>query len=77
MDLTIKLPSEAEVILESIARIRALSPEERVRSFRRFLRSGFRILQKSSKAAWARRYAEEQEILAQKYIREFMARHGG
>ena len=28
------------------------------------------------KAAWAKQYAEEQEILAQRNIREFIARHG-
>ncbi len=30
----------------------------------------------SPKAAWAKQYAEEQELLAQRNIREFIARHG-
>jgi hypothetical protein len=76
MDLPVKFPSETEVILEDVARFRALSPEERMRSYRSLLRSAALLARKSPKAAWARQYAEEQEILAQQNIREFMARHG-
>jgi hypothetical protein len=76
MDLPIKFPSETEVILEDVARFRALGPEEQVRSLRDFLRSGAVIMRRSPKAAWARQYAEEQEILAQRIVREFIARHG-
>ena len=76
MDLPVKFPSETEVILEDVARFRVLSPEDRIRSFRSFLKSASSIARRSPKAAWARQYAEEQEILAQKNIREFMARHG-
>jgi hypothetical protein len=76
MDLPVKFPSETEVILEDVARFRALSPEERIRSFRGLLRSAAMIGRKSPKADWARQYAEEQEILAQKNIREFLARNG-
>ena len=32
MDLPVKFPSETEVILEDVARFRAISPEERMRS---------------------------------------------
>ena len=32
MDLPVKFPSETEVILEDVARFRALSPRERIRS---------------------------------------------
>jgi hypothetical protein len=76
MDLPVKFPSETEVILEDVARFRTLSPGERIRSFRSFLKSAALIARKSPKAAWARQYAEEQETLAQKNIREFLARHG-
>ena len=76
MDLPVKFPSETEVILEDVARFRALSPRERIRSFRSLLHSAALIARKSPKAAWARQYAEEQEILAQKNIREFLTRHG-
>jgi hypothetical protein len=76
MDLPIKFPSETEVILEDVARFRALSPSEQVRALVGLLRAGDRIRQISPKSSWAAQYAEEQEILAQQRIREFFARHG-
>ena len=76
MDLPVKFPSETEVILDDVARFRALTPEEQLRSLRGLLHTGARILRNSSKAAWAKQYAEEQEVLAQRAIREFLARHG-
>lgn len=76
MDLPIKFPSETEVILEDVARFRALTPEGRFRSIRSLLNAGALIREKSPKAAWARQYAEEQESLAQRATQEFLARHG-
>jgi hypothetical protein len=76
MDLPIKFPSETEVILEDVARFRALSPRERFQSICSLLTMGDHIRRISPKAAWAEQYAEEQEILAQRNIREFLARHG-
>lgn len=76
MELPIKFPSETEVILEDVARFRALPPSERVRAIRSLLRAGDRIRQISPKAAWAAQYTEEQEVLAQDRIREFLERHG-
>lgn len=76
MELPVKFPSETEVILEDVARFRALSPAERMRTFRNFLNASARLARKSLKASWARQYSEEQEILAQKNIREFLSRHG-
>jgi hypothetical protein len=76
MDLPVKFPRETEVILEDVTRVRAMSPEEQIRSYRSFLRSVAQIAKRSQKAAWASRYAEEQEALAQKNIREFLNRHG-
>lgn len=75
MDLPIKFPSETEVILEDVARFRALSPADRVRAIRSLLRAGAHVMSISPRAAWARQYAEEQEALAQRSIREFIARH--
>jgi hypothetical protein len=77
MELPIKFPSETEVILEDVARFRALSPAERVREIRGMLATGAHLMKISPKAAWAKEYAEEQELLAQQNIREFIARHGG
>ena len=76
MDLPIRFPSETEVILEDVARTRALSPEEQLRTYRSLLRSAAHLSQISTKAEWAKQYAEEQELLAQKNIREFLTRHG-
>jgi hypothetical protein len=76
MDLPIKFPSESEVILEDVARFRALSPAERIRSIRNLLNAGDHLRRISPKAVWAKQYMEEQEILAQQNIREFIARHG-
>jgi hypothetical protein len=75
MDLPVKFPSETEVILEDVARFRALTPEARIRAIRGLLNAGALILRTSPKAAWARQYAEDQELLAQRNIREFIERH--
>lgn len=76
MHLPIRFPSDTDVILEDVARFRALSQENQIRAYRDFLNSGVRIMRISPMADWARQYAEEQEILAQRNIREFIARHG-
>ena len=76
MDLPVKFPTDTDVILEDVARFRALSPEDRVRSIRGLLADGEFLMERSPKAAWMREYSEEQERLAQRNIREFIARHG-
>jgi hypothetical protein len=76
MDLPVKFPSETEVILEDVARFRSLTPREQIQALRGLLRAGDLIRRRSLKAAWAKQYTEEQEILAQRRIREFYARHG-
>jgi hypothetical protein len=76
MGLPIKFPSETEVILEEVARSRASTPEERVRSYRGFLASAARIARQSPKAAWSAESAEEQEAIARSNILEFLGRHG-
>ena len=76
MDLPIKFPSETEVILEDVARFRALTPEGRIGAIRGLLNAGARIMRTSPKAVWAKEYAREQELLAQRNILEFIERHG-
>jgi hypothetical protein len=76
MDLPVKFPSETEVILDDVARFRALSPAERIRTIRGLLNAGDHLRRISPKAAWAKQYTEEQEVIAQRNIREFIARHG-
>ena len=75
MDLPIKFPSETEVILEDVARFRALSPAERIRAIRGLLATGEFLLSRSDHPGWAVQYSEEQEVLAQRTIREFIERH--
>jgi len=75
MNLPIKFPSDTEVILEEVARFRALSPGERIRVIRSILADGAYLMSISPKAAWAKQYSEEQELLAQRNIRDFIARH--
>ncbi len=76
MDLPVKFPSDTEVILEEVARFRSLTPEQRLRSIRGILNAGALMMRKSPKAAWLKQYSEEQELLAQRLTREFIARHG-
>ncbi len=76
MDLPVKFPSDTEVILEDVARFRALTPSEQLQAIRGLLIAGDRIRQASPTADWAKQHAEEQELLAQRNIREFIARHG-
>jgi hypothetical protein len=75
MDLPVKFPSETQVILDDVARFRALTPAERIQTIRSTLADGAFLLSKSPKAAWAKQYSEEQELLAQRNIREFIARN--
>jgi hypothetical protein len=42
MDLPVKFPSETEVILEDVARFRALSPRDQIRAIQRLLNAGDR-----------------------------------
>ena len=76
MDLPIKFPSETEVILEDVARFRALSLADRIQSIRGMIDFGARLKNMSPKSAWMKQHSEEQELLAQRNIREFIARHG-
>jgi hypothetical protein len=76
MDLPVKFPSETEVILEDVARFRALTPRERIRAIQSLLNAGDHLMRISPKADWAKQYAEEQKNLERQNIREFIARHG-
>jgi hypothetical protein len=75
MDLPVNFPSETDVILEDVARFRALSPAERLQTIRSILADGAFLISKSANCAWANQYSEEQELLAARNIRTFLARH--
>jgi hypothetical protein len=76
MDLPVKFPSETEVILEDVARFRALTPRQQFQAIQSLIRAGDHLRRISPKAAWAKQYADEQEALARRNIQEFIARHG-
>ena len=72
MNLPIKFPSDAEVIVEEVARFRALSPEDRLRSIRGLLAAGALMMRQSSKSAFLRQYFLEQKNLERQAIKEFL-----
>jgi len=75
MKLPIQFPTEMAVITEEVARFRALSPAERLRSIRGLLSAGALIMRISPKAAFLRDYSLDQENKARLAINEFLARH--
>ena len=77
MDLPIKLPNEADVIIEEVKRFRALSPEDRMRVIRGLLNAGKLMLNRSPKAAFMRDQILEEKNLARQAIKEFIGRHTG
>lgn len=76
MDFPIKFPSDDEVIAEEAARFRALSPKDRIRVIRSILSAGALMMMRSPKADFLREYTLKQEELAQRAVRDFVARHG-
>jgi hypothetical protein len=77
MNLPIKFPSDAAVIAEEVARFRALSPAQRVRTIRALLAAGALMMRRSPKAAFLREFTLEQENCARQAVKEFLARHAG
>jgi hypothetical protein len=75
MDLPIRCPSDVEVITEEVARLRALSNQDRMRSIHGLLAAGFFIIKLSPTAAFLREYTLEQENRARQAVKEFLARH--
>jgi hypothetical protein len=75
MDLPIRFPSEFEVIDEDVARFRALSAEEQVRSIRDLFSFGAYMMQISPKRAFIREYILDEENRAWQAVREFVKRH--
>ena len=75
MNLPVKFPSETEVILEDVARFRALSPEDRIRSLRGLMASGAHLMRISPKKAWIEEDYEEQRQIKRRSIQEFITRH--
>jgi hypothetical protein len=77
VNLSVKFPSDADVIAEEVARFRALSPADRLKSIRGLLAAGALMIRQSPRAAFLRDYTQEQENRAREAVREFILRHGG
>lgn len=75
MNLPIRFPSDAEVITEEVARFRALSAEDRLRSIRGLLAASALMMRQSPKAKFLRDYNLEQENHARQAVRDFLKRH--
>ena len=75
MDLPVKFPSETEVILEDVARFRALSPEERLLVIRGMMASGAHLMRISPVKEWVEEDYEEQRRIKRLSIQEFIIRH--
>lgn len=75
MDLPIRFPSDADVVVEETARFRSLSVKDRQRSIRGLLAAGALLLERSPKAAFLRAYTLEEENRARQAVRDFLKRH--
>jgi hypothetical protein len=77
MHVPVRFPSDAEVIIEEVARFRALSPKDRVLAIQGLLAAGALVMRRSAKAAFLRDYTLEQENRACQAVKEFLRRHAG
>ena len=75
MNLPIQFPSNADVVAEEAARFQALSPEAKFENFRGVLAAGEWMMKQSSNSEFVRSHALEQEAIAMRSIKEFIARH--
>ncbi len=76
MDLPIRFPSDVEVITEEVARFRALSDEERVRTLGELFHVYYFLAARSAKPEALARVAREDEERSRAAIEEFARRHG-
>ena len=77
MNIPIKFPSEADVIVEEVKRFRSLSQEDRMQSIRNILETGALMMRLSPNADFLRKYDQDQEELGRQAVKEFIARHAG
>jgi hypothetical protein len=77
MDLSIKFPSDGDVIREEVARFRSLSPEERIAYIRGMITAGAVMIRLSPKAEFLQQCALEEKELARQAVKDFIARHIG
>ena len=77
MNIPVKFPSDASVIVEEAARFRALPAPERMQVIRGVLDAGALMMRNSPRSAYLRQYSAEQESASRRAILEFLARHAG
>jgi hypothetical protein len=75
MEPPIRFRSDCDVIAEEAARYRALSPDERFRYLQGILATGGWMIQQSPHSEAIREARQEQEELAMRAVKEFIARH--
>jgi hypothetical protein len=75
MNLPIRFPNDADVIAEEAERFRALSDGDKVRALEDCWREYQFLMANSDRKSELRRLADDEEELAQRAIREFVARH--
>jgi hypothetical protein len=76
MNLPIRFPSDDEVITEDVARFRALSDEDRVRTLGELFRVYHFLAARSAKPEALARFAREDEERSRAAVEEFVRRHG-
>jgi hypothetical protein len=77
MGLPIRFPSDVQVITEEVARFRALSDEDRVRTLGELFRLYHFLAKRSSRPEAIAQLAREDEEQSRAAIEEFVRRHGG
>lgn len=75
MNIPIQFPDNAEIIAEEAARFRALSPEQRVRTFDEMFELYTYLTRSSDRPDALARVARDEEENERQAIREFAARH--
>ena len=76
MELPIPFPSDADVILEEVARFRALTAKAQVRELGESFRLYHFLRDTSGRADEIDRLAEEEERMGREAVKAFVARHG-
>ncbi len=75
MELPIRFPSDEDVIAEDVARFRALSDEDQVRTLGEMFRTYYFLVERATKPEAISRFAIEDEDRGRRAVEEFVKRH--
>ena len=75
MNLPIRFPKDEDVIADEVARFRALTPEERVRTLGEMVRMYHFLADHAARPEAVTRIATAEEVCGRAAIEEFVARH--